>query len=144
MDVAPDRDLFKFLDDLDKKDEGKSEIVDVIDSWTNTEGVSLEDKNEEKIEDVWTNIAVALDDWTQRILDTETRQTKSVSFQHKIEDSLHRQQLDGFLNHNDVAELRYVATLWTNLLNATSCYTIGCVFLKRDIITLLLELYTLK
>ena len=30
------------------------------------------------------------------------------------------------------------------LLNAVSCYGVGCEFFKRDIITLLLELYSVK
>ena len=29
------------------------------------------------------------------------------------------------------------------VIKATSCYTVGCIFVKRDIITYLLELYTL-
>ena len=64
---------------------------------------------------------------------------KAATFRQTIEESLRRQQLDGFLNHNDVSELRYIADLWMNLLQATSCYTIGCTFVKRDIITYLLE-----
>lgn len=94
--------------------------------------------------DVWTDIEEALHRWTCKILDAESRLEKTASFRETIEASLRRQQLDGFLNHQDIAELRYIAELWTNLLNSTSAYTIGCEFVKRDIITYLLELYKLR
>ena len=82
-------------------------------------------------------------------VDTENTQCRNllgttVSLREKIEISLHRQQLDGFLHHQDIAELRYIADLWTRLLHFTSLYTIGCNFVKRDIITILLELYKLQ
>ena len=94
--------------------------------------------------DVWQDIATALNNWTQRILDVESRcNNKATSFRQTIEESLRRQQLHGFLNHHDISELRYIADLWTNLLQAASCYTVGCTFVKRDIVTYLLELYSL-
>ena len=52
--------------------------------------------------------------------------------------------LDTFLTSQDISELRYIANIWVNLLNCTSSYTIGCEFVKRDIITYLLELYNLR
>ena len=94
--------------------------------------------------DVWYDIAEALNNWSEQILDVESRCTNKVaSFRKTIEESLRRQQLDGFLNPHDVSELRYITDLWTNILHATSCYTVGCIFVKRDIITYLLELHTL-
>ena len=94
--------------------------------------------------DVWTDIEEALCRWADRILDTESRYEKTVSFREHIEASLRRQQLDGFLNYQDITELRHVADVWINLLNCTSSYAIGCVFVKRDIITYLLELHKLR
>ena len=41
----------------------------------------------------------------------------------------------------DIAELYYITDIWVNLLHATSCYSVVCVFVKRDIITYLSELY---
>ena len=89
----------------------------------------------EKTVDVWQYIATALENWTQRILDTESHHTTSENFRQAIEGSLRIQQLDGLLTAHDIAELRYVADLWTNLLNAIYCYTVGCVFVKRNIFT---------
>ena len=94
--------------------------------------------------DAWSDIGEALHRWTSQILDAETLRDKTASFRENIEASLQRQQLDGFLTTHDISELRYIADLWTNLLNCTSSYAIGCEFVKRDIITYLLELYKLR
>ena len=84
---------------------------------------------------VWLDIESVFHHWTDQILDSESRYEKSRIYREFVEASLRRQQLDGFLNHQDVAELMYIADLWTNLLNRISSYTIGCEFVKRDIIT---------
>ena len=137
MDVVQDSKDFlgEFVSDLEKEER---ELAKVDDS------SSVSPTPEVNQIDVWTDIEEALHRWTCKILDAESRHDKTASFRDNIEASLRRQQLDGFLDHHDVAELRHVADLFINLLHATSCYRIGCVFLKRDIITLLLELYSLK
>ena len=45
--------------------------------------------------------------------------------------------------HYDINEVQYVADLCSHLLSADSCYSVRGVFAKRDIITLLIELYSL-
>ena len=50
---------------------------------------------------------------------------------NRLEDS---KQLVGFLTTHDITELRYITDLWVNLMNAISCFTVGCVFVKRDMI----------
>ena len=60
LDVATDRDLFDFIDDLDVKDT----------SPPHTKGYDKEeeeDEEEEETGDVWQDIAYALNNWTQRI-----------------------------------------------------------------------------
>ena len=94
--------------------------------------------------EVWLDISHAFDGWIQRILDTEACHQTATTLQENIEDYLRRQQLDGLLNHHDIAELRYIADVWTKLQNSIACYKIGCEFLKRDIITYLLELHKLR
>ena len=124
MDVVTDRDLLDFIDGLDVKEKDTSLDMKVCDK-------------EEKEEDVWQDIG--------NLLDTESRHcATSENFRETIGESLRRQQLDGFLTDHDLTELRYITDLWTNLLNATSCYTVGCVFVKRDIMTHLLVLYSLR
>ena len=101
-------------------------------------------EKEEEETNIWQSIADALDNWTQRVLDAESRHTTSVNFHKQIEDSIRRQQLDGFLSSRDISELGYIADVWVKLLNAISSYSIGSEFVKGDIITFLLELYTLR
>ena len=72
------------------------------------------------------------------MLDAESRYSRPESFRQQIEDSIRRLQLDGLLTSHDITELRYITDLWSNLLNEVSSYRIGCVFVIRDIITLLL------
>jgi len=75
-------------------------------------------------------------------LDVESRHIKSADFRQQIEESLIRQQKDGLLSYYDLDELRYIADLWKNLLDATSCDAVGCA-VKKDI-TSLLDLHSLK
>ena len=93
---------------------------------------------------MWSDVANALNSWTQKLLDTETYHHKTDNFQENIEASLRRQQIDGFINEQDMSELRYVKNLWVNLLNSISTYNNGCIFVKRDIITFLLELHKVR
>ena len=133
--LPADTDLFDFIESLGKEEK---DLTDTI-----SDSSSIISNQDPETVDVWEDIATALNNWTQRILDVESRcNNKAATFRQTIEESLRRQQLDGFLSHHDLYELRYIADLWTNLLQATSCYTVGCTFVKRDIITYLLELYS--
>ena len=105
---------------------------------------TIDEKEEVKEDDIWTDINAALDNWTKRVVDAEVQQSKSKQYQHIVEEALRRQQWDGLLTHHDYTELKQIANLWGNLLNATSCYTLGCLGVKREIIAILLDLYTLK
>ena len=135
--LPADTDLFDFIESLGKEEK------DLTDTTISTPP-PLDSNQESEHVNVWDDIAEALNNWTERILHVESRYNNKVAnFRQTIEESLRRQQLDGFLNHHDVSELHYITDLWANLLQATSCYTVGCVFVKRDIITYLLELHTL-
>ena len=154
--AALNPDLFDFIESLEREENkysatttttatattasNNTNIVDTI-----SDSSSITSNQDFQPADVWQDIATALSNWTQRILDVESRcDNKAASFRQTIEESLRRQQLDGFLNHQDISELRYITDLWANLLQAISCYTIGCASVKRDIITYLLELHTLR
>ena len=121
MDVVPEKGLFDFLDGLGKGEDEEKEVG------TSQVSTFAKEKEEEKETDVWSDIAGALDNWTQRVLDAENRHTTSANFQQQIEESIRRQQLDGFLKSHDIAELRYITDVWIKLLNAVSSYSIGCV-----------------
>ena len=79
---AADKDLFAFVDSLDVK-EKKVDTSQVLDAKVCNK--------DEKESDVWSDIAVALNRWSQRILDAETRYIKIASFREDIEASLQRQ-----------------------------------------------------
>ena len=141
MDIAPNGQdfLVEFVKSLgEERGEEKTESESTSDNIVSS---SIEVGNNS---DPWIDIGEALERWTDQILDAETRRSKTAGFRENIEASLRRQQLDGFLSAHDISELRYVADIWTNLLNCTSSYSIGCEFVKRDIITYLLELYKLR
>ena len=138
MDVAPYTELQDFIDSLDVKDR-KVEI----------ETVRVEEKGDTGVEerrqdDIWQIIADAANDWSRRLVDAECLHARSTDFRSNVESSLYRQQLDGFLSIRDLGELRYTTDLWVELLNSLSSYLVGCVFLKRNIISLLLKLYSVK
>ena len=143
MDVVPDcKDfLCEFVSSLDSSEEtvcNPNEVTDKVSS------VSPNSEEVNQTDNVWLDVEEALHRWMCKILDVESHLEKSTGFRETIEASLRRQQQDGFLNHQDVAELRHVTNVWINLLNCTSSYTIGCNFVKRDIITYLVELYNLR
>ena len=148
--AAPNPDLFDFIESLEREEKKYSTLtiaepnnINIDD--TISDSSSITSNRDSQIVDVWQNIATALNNWTQRILDVDSRcNSKAASFRQTIEESLRRQQLDGFLNHQDISELRYIANMWTNLLQAVSCYTVRCASAKRGIITYLLELHTLR
>ena len=141
MDVVPDKDLYDFIDSIG----GDGAIQDEANDMNNNKSPSLDASSTDDDDgDIWEGIVDALDNWTQRILDAEAQHSKADNFRQRIEESLTRQQQDGFLTDNELAELRYIADLWQHLLHAASCYTVGCNFLKRDIITLLLDLHSMR
>ena len=139
MDVVPDEGFCDFIDSLDVKDRkveietGRGEEKEIV----NTE-------EERRQDDIWQIIADAANDWSHRIVDAECLHGRSTDFRSNVESSLYRQQLDGFLSISDVGDLRHTSDLWVELLNSLSSYLVGCVFLKRNVISLLLKLYSVK
>ena len=120
MDVAPNTDLEDFLNGIEtKEDETVKETT------------------------VWEDIFTALNSWKQSLVDVESLFEKTGDFQREVEGIIHRQELDGLLSFQDAKELRFVADLWTRLLNNITSYSLGCAFVKGEIIRLLLELYNL-
>ena len=148
MDVVPDRELHDFIDSLDvKEDQTTIEDRSTVGDDTGTDAVATSaDGADAAVEtsSVWQNIADALDNWSQRILDAETLHDRSENLRLAIESSLYRQSLDGFLTSFELAELLYIADRWIRLLHAISSYSVGYTYVKEDIISLMLDLYDLK
>ena len=96
------------------------------------------------MESVLENIIDGLNLWTEKILDVEERLKKTTDLRKSVLDSLNRQVLDGLLSEQDSIELEYTCGLWLNLYKSFLCRTAGADFVDRDVLTYLLELYTLK
>ena len=108
-----DTDLFDFIESLEREEKFVPTTVAAAASAVDTtiEAAAISDSSSFTINnrdfqssgDVWNDIAEALNNWTQRILNVESiYNSKSASCRQIIEQSLQRQQLDGFLNHQDI------------------------------------------
>ena len=111
---------------------------------TDIKEVDTVESNQQREGDVFTGITDTFSSWMGRIRDTETYFSKTRDMKEDILKLLERMQLDGLINHQDVSEVTYIADMWIRLLNAIRSYNVGCDFVKRDIITYLLELYKMR
>ena len=96
------------------------------------------------METVLTDIVIALNSWTAQIIDAESRIKKTQDIRKSVLDSLNRQVLDGLISEQDSIELEYICDLWINLYTSFLCTSSGAEFTDRDVLTYLLELYSLK
>ena len=96
------------------------------------------------MDDVLTDIVIALESWTDRIVDVESRIKKTQDIRKSVLDSLNRQVLDGLISEQDSIELEYTCNLWINLHKSFLLKSAGLEFSDQDVLTYLLELYSLK
>ena len=96
------------------------------------------------MEAVLNDIIIALNSWTEQIIDIESRIKKTQDIRKSVLDSLNRQVLDGLISEQDSIELEYIYDLWLNLYRSFLCESSGADFADRDVLTYLLELYSLK
>ena len=96
------------------------------------------------VDHILEDIVQALDSWTQRILVLEIDLQRNSNIKNDITDCLQRQVLDGLIRREDAKEFEYVLDLWTNLHRAYSCKQIGADFADQDVLSYLLELFSLK
>ena len=106
--AASNPDLFDFIESLEREEKKDSTVTTAAPNNINiddaiSDSSSITSNRDSHTADVWQDIVTALNNWTQRILDVESRcDNKAASFRQTIEESLRRQQLDGFLNHQDI------------------------------------------
>ena len=128
---------------LNSPTETTTEIIktDGLESVTITDESSSPDKDT-----TWMDISDVFDKWLTCLIDTEHRicapgmSLKGDRIKHIIDDMLE----DGLIDVCDANELLHVGNLWLRLLDAHTLYNTGCVSYKRDIISLLIDLYTVK
>ena len=90
------------------------------------------------------DISQALENWSHRILDVETKVKRVKDFRETIVADLHRKIEDGVISEQDSLEFEYVTDLWANLYKSFLCRSAGADFADRDVVTYLIELYGLK
>ena len=96
------------------------------------------------VDHILEDIVQALDSWTQRILVLETDLQRNENIKRNISDCLQRQVLDGLIKQEDAKEFEYILDLWTNLHRAYICKQIGVDFADQEVLSYLLELFSLK
>ena len=127
VDLAPQFDgcVTKVLD-------GETENVEVINSGFAPQSIEKD-------------LNTTFDDWMIKVLDDEAvRSRTTADLTKKINDSLSRQLQDGLLSYYEYIDLEYIARLWMRLLNSIHRYHLGCGCNKRDILSILLELFESK
>ena len=100
--------------------------------------------NDEDDLNILHSISEALESWCDRICNLDTICKKTLDLHEKVKDSLERQMIDGLISRQDLKELEYTSDLWNKLYISFNCKILGCEFSSRDIITYLLELYSLN
>ena len=94
----------------------------------------------------WMDISDAFDNWLTCLIDADHRicipgkSLKGDQIKQTIDDMLEY----GLIDVCAANELLYVGNLWLRLMNAHTLYNVGCISYKRDIVSLLMDLYTVK
>ena len=109
--------------------DGNTESVEVINSGFAPQSIDLN---------------TTFDDWMTKVLDDEAVRSRTTDLSKKINDSLSRQLQDGLLSYPEYIDLEYIGRLWMRLLNSIHRYHLGCVDNKRNILSILLELFESK
>ena len=109
-----------------------------MDSAAATQTIKDEDQ------DILQTISEALENWSQHVCNLETISKRTSDFHEKAVNCLQDQMIKGLISHQDVKELEYVADLWQKLYITYNCKILGCEFSTCDVLTYLLELYSLK
>ena len=111
---------------------------------TSTTTPTIKISDDESDWEVLSSIVEALESWSDRVCNLETLCKQALDFHQRVNDSLQRQLLDGLISCQDVKELEYTADLWQKLHMSFNCKVLGCQYSSEDILTFLLELYSLK
>ena len=90
------------------------------------------------------DISQALENWSHRIHDVETKIKRVTDFRETLVEDLRRKVEDSIISEQDSVEFEYITDLWLNLYKSFICCSVGADFSDRDVITYLLELYEVK
>ena len=76
------------------------------------------------------------------VLDNKAGRTTDL--QKKITESHNRQLQDGLISYHEYVDMQYIGGIWIKLLLLIKSYNLGCTSIKKDIASLLVELFELK
>ena len=77
-----------------------------------------------------------------KVLDNEAGRTSELN--NKITESLSRQLEDGLITYYEYVDMQYIGGIWIKLLLLIKSYNLGSTSIKKDIASLLTELFELK
>ena len=115
------------------------------------ESVKEEDPLNTTFDELVTNIEVidssidlntTFNAWMSNVLDNEAGRTSDLK--KKITESLSRQLQDGLISYHEYVDMEYIGGIWIKLLQLIKSYNLGCASIKKDIASLLVELFELK
>ena len=115
------------------------------------EPVKEEDPLNTELDDLVTNIDVidssidlntTFNAWMSNVLDNEAGRTSDLK--KKITESLSRQLHDGLISYHEYVDMEYIGGMWIKLLLLIKSYNLGCASIKKEIASLLVELFELK
>lgn len=99
---------------------------------------------EYKLEHALQSIINHLNIFEERLIDSEHKLERSSETDRRIEQILSRQLQDGLVSYIEYVNLNHIKLLWTSTSRALATHSIGCKSSRRQILTNLIELYTLK
>ena len=131
--------LFKFDTPQDVaepvKEENQVNILDV--------NTTLDDLvTNREVVDSSIDLNTTFNTWMSNVLDNEAGRASELK--KKIAESLSRQLQDELLSYYEYVDLEYISGIWIKSLMLINSYNLGCTSIKKDIASLLVELFELK
>lgn len=95
-------------------------------------------------EHVLQTIIKHLNNFEEKLIDSELKLERVNEADRRIEQVLSRQLQDGLISYIEYINLNHVKVLWTSTSSALATHYLGCKSSRRQILASLIELYTLK
>ena len=90
------------------------------------------------------DVVMAIESWFQRILKVEIKIDEINKFAESIDNQIKCQVIGGLTSTQESSELSCIVSNWKNIYRVLLCRDIGCEFQNWDILSNLLELFSLK
>ena len=90
------------------------------------------------------DLSATFNSWMVRVKNGEVARKKIEEDSAEMKETLSKQLHEGMISYNEYLELEYINRLWIKLLNTMNIYRLGTVCNKRDVVSILLELFNFK